>query len=266
LALYRAGAASPFGEIDRFLRNQLLENQFTDLAFMGPMQPQKPRTPKTAYADIDTMVRGTFQCWSTANDLVGNDDIEGCGAGGGVQALALAAGSQAEWGTNVPGGDLRIHLLFNAKIRAGPEPPFTMAAPVAGELWSWLPAQGRVQFRPLQDIARLQLRLPDGADLAGARFKRLHSAATAQDEGRIPALNGHYAVIANLKAGEAIELTFPLREYQTVETAAGVQYRVQWKGSSVLSLKPPGQRKPLYADRARLKQASTPTAPPRYPN
>ena len=34
LALYRAGAVDPFGEADRFLRNQLIENQFVDLDFL----------------------------------------------------------------------------------------------------------------------------------------------------------------------------------------------------------------------------------------
>ena len=39
-------------------------------------------------AGIDRMIRGTFQCWGTANDLIGHDDIEGCGAGGGEGFLA----------------------------------------------------------------------------------------------------------------------------------------------------------------------------------
>jgi len=85
------------------LRNQLLESQFVDLDFLAPLAPQTPRTERATYAGIDCMIRGTFQCWGTANDLIGNDDIEGCGAGGGVQGLALAWNTQTEW-RDVRGG------------------------------------------------------------------------------------------------------------------------------------------------------------------
>ena len=56
---------------------------------------------------------------------------------------------------------------------------------------------------------------------------------------------------------EVIELTFPLKKYETTEQAAGVEYRVQWKGSSVPSRAPAGNRVPLYAHRSQLNQPTT---------
>jgi len=171
LALYRAGVVDPFGEIDRHVRNQLLENQFVDVSFMSPPQPQKPRTDRTVYAGVDRMIRGTFQCWGTANDLIGNDDIEGCGAGGGVQGLKLAWDAQSEW-REVPGGpELRVHLLFNRALRAKPELPFTTAASIAATLWSELPYAGHVRVTANQPINRLALRLPHGSDLTQVRLR-----------------------------------------------------------------------------------------------
>ena len=260
LALYRAGAADPFGEIDRHLRNQLLANQFTDVSFMAPQQPETPRTDQTLYSGIGNMVRGTFQCWGTANDLIGNEDIEGCGAAGGVQGIALALDSQYEWREAAPGRELRVHLLFNRRLRAMNSPAPTKVGPVAAELWSYLPYQGRVRVRALEPIARLALRLPEGTDLTGARVRRGTAPAEAAAK-----LDGQYALVPDVRAGETIELLFPLREYETTEKAAGVEYRVRWKGSSVVALSPPGTRVPLYANRSRILSESAPACAPRYP-
>ncbi|HTL18145.1 MAG TPA: hypothetical protein VL793_12985, partial [Patescibacteria group bacterium] len=171
LALYRAGVLEPFGEIDRLVRNQLLENQFVDLSFLPTPKVQK-RTDRTTYSGIEQMIRGTFQCWANANDLIGNDDIEGCGAGGGVQALALAWNAQSEWRDIPSGPELRINLLFNRRLRAAPASPLTTGTPIAAELWSFLPREGRVVLVSHQPIARIALRLPDGADEKQVRLLR----------------------------------------------------------------------------------------------
>ena len=287
LALYRAGAVDPFGESDRFLRNQLLENQFVNLDFLTSLKPETPRTEQKVFDGVDRMIRGTFQCWGTANDLMGNEDLEGCGAGGGVQALALAWDAQAEWrpvpgnlggqGSNLrardksleptspaasEGEELRIHLLFNRRLRARPEAPFASTAPIAAELWSYLPNEGRVTLLAHQNIDRVAMRLPDGADPATAKVSRStlgpsFSSATAFD--------GPYVLIDHLAAGEQIDLRFTLQRYETTERAAGVEYRVQWKASAVTSLEPRGPRCPLYCDRTNLLNATAPLCAPRYP-
>lgn len=271
LALYRAGAADPFGEIDRHLRNQLLENQFADLPWMVAEQPQTPRTGQKAFAGIGRMIRGTFQCWSTANDLIGNDDIEGCGAGGGVQAIALALGAQADWNEIPAGKELRIHLLFNRQIRGAPQPPFTTAAPVAAELMSSLPFEGRVVVRAHELIDRLALRLPDHSDATTARTSRtpprIGAAALVAPRRtkETPQLAGRYVLISSVKPGEEIRLDFDLVDEQTKELAAGKEYRARWKGSSVVGLAPAGNRVPLYAGRESLRKTATaPAAGTRY--
>jgi hypothetical protein len=266
LALARAGAVDPYGEIDRFLRNQLLENQFFDLGFLAPLAPRTPRTDRATYAGIDRMIRGTFQCWGTANDLIGHDDIEGCGAGGGVQALDLAWGAQAEWRDG--GKELRVHLLWNRRIPGPAEPPLGAGVPVAAELWSRLPFEGRVEVAVHRPIERLLLRLPDGAEASGARARRVSPPLAAGSgpgpDGSPAAMEGAYAVLRGLAPGDRIELTFPLREYETVENAQGKSYRVKWKGSAVLSLDPPGEKVPLYKDRGKLR-GTAPESGPRYP-
>jgi hypothetical protein len=257
LALYRAQAAEPFGEIDRFLRNQLMEDQFVDLSFLAPLKPETPRTDRATYDGIDRMVRGTFQCWGTANDLIGHDDIEGCGAGGGVQGMALAWANQFEWRDTAQGKELRVHLLFNRSIRAAPASGLTNAAPIAAELWSDLPYAGRVRFRAHQPIDRLALRLPDGTDLGAIKV-------TGSAEYH-PQIDGQYARLSKIGAGDSVQIAFPLKEYETIEHAAGAEYHVRWKGSSVMSLSPPGTKVPLYSDRPKLEHAAVPLSSARYP-
>ncbi|MBI4601161.1 MAG: methyltransferase domain-containing protein [Planctomycetes bacterium] len=260
LALRRAGLLEdPFGEIDRYLRNQLLESQFTDASFLAPLEPDRPRTERATYRGVDRMVLGTFQCWGTANDLIGHDDIEGCGAGGGVQALALAWDAQSEWVDGPGGKELYLHLLFNRRIRGPAEPPLTTGTPVAAELWSWLPREGRVEVVAHRAIPRVSLRLPDGVGALRCRVRRGGDAAGVPAE-----LEGRYALVRGAAPGERIELHFPLEEYETVEQAQGKAYRVRWKGSAVLSIDPPGARIPLYARRASYR-GQAPLSGPRYP-
>lgn len=269
LALHRAGALEPFGEIDRHVRNQLLESQFVHLSFLATMDPSRPRTAQTAYAGIDRMIRGTFQCWGTANDLIGHDDIEGCGAGGGVQGLALAWQSQAEWHDTPAGDELRLHLLFNRRVRGRATPTLEAGVPVALELWSRLPYEGRVTAVAHQPIARLALRLPDGAGTPAE-----WSLTPQRQTDRVPAAvwkaartEGSYVILERVEPGDRVELRFPLREYETVETAHQAEYRVRWRGSAVIALEPRGAKVPLYADRVRSLSLGrpAPTSAPRYP-
>jgi len=195
--------------------------------------------------------------------LIGHDDIEGCGAGGGVQALALAWDAQAEWRPVASEGqELRIHLLFNRRVRARPEAPFAGTGPIAAELWSFLPYEGRVKLRAHRKIDRVALRLPDGADPSTAKVSRSTVGPSASST---TALDGPYVLIDHVAAGEQLDLRFTLPRYETTERAAGVEYRVRWKGSAVTSLDPPGPRCPLYRDRADLLNATAPLCAPRYP-
>jgi hypothetical protein len=266
LALYRAGAIDPFGEIDRFVRNQLIENQFNDLSFLPPLKPGTPRTDRATYAGIDRMIRGTFQCWGTANALIGADEIEGCGAGGGTQGIGLAWDAQSEWRETAQGQELRVNLLFNRTIHAAPGAGLTSATPIAAELWSCLPCEGRVTLRVHQPISRLALRLPDGSDSSRVRVWPGPPPGSQSKAHEIrPSMDGQYAVVSNLLAGQEVELQFLLRKYETVERAAGVDYHVRWKGSSVLGLSPAGKRVPLYADRVALRERKAMLSAPRYP-
>ncbi len=264
LALWRAGVADPFDEIDRHVRNQLLENQFVDLDFMARPVPATPRTERVTYAGVDRMIRGTFQCWGTANDLIGNEDVEGCGTGGGVQGLALAWDAQYDWQDHPAGRELRVHLLFNRRLRSPPASPLTTGTPLAAELWSWLPNQGRVAVAAHLPLARLALRLPAGTDETTLRLIRTGTGKPSLDY-PAPPLDGCYLIVTSVQPGERIELRFALQKSETTETAAGVRYRASWQGNAIRSLEPPGAKVPLYRQRAHQLDQPVSLTSPRYP-
>jgi hypothetical protein len=264
LALYRAGVLDPFGEIDRYLRNQLLENQFIDLSFLPLLKPETPRTAKATYAGIPQMIRGTFQCWAKPNDLIGHDDIEGCGAGGGLQGLALAWNAQYEWRKAPAGSELRVNLLLNRRIRAEAKAPLTTGTPIAAELWSYLPQEGRVALVAHQAIPRLALRLPDGIDETQVRLQRTEREGSKQPAENVQGKDS-YVMVENVLPGERVELRFPLKQYETDEPVQGEMYHVSWKGDAVTSIDPKGKQMPLYADRQIATANGPAVCSPRYP-
>ena len=124
------------------------------------------------------------------------------------------------------GKELVVHLLFNRLVRGPAEPPLGAGMPVAAEIWSHLPCEGRVEVVLHRAVPRISLRLPDGADASGCRLRRGGKDLPAEME-------GPYAIVPDAAAGERVDVTFPLKEYETVEAARDKTYRVGWKGSSV---------------------------------
>ena len=77
--------------------------------------------------------------------------------------------------------------------------------------------------------------------------------------------DGDYALVTKVNAGESLQLTFRLKQYETIEHAAGAEYRVQWKGSWVTGLTPRGSRVPLYTKRGAIATSHASLCQPRYP-
>jgi hypothetical protein len=172
--------------------------------------------------------------------------------------LALAWNAQSEWRDP---NELRINLLFNRRIRAAPSEPLTTGTPIAAELWSYLPHEGRIILLAHQTISRVMFRLPDGVDETGLRVRRTSEATTSADEK--PSVRNGFVQVSDVQRAEKLELSFPLKEYQTTQSVGGVTYHVRWKGSAVVGIEPKGKKVPLYADRENL--TPIPICSSRYP-
>lgn len=134
------------------------------------------------------------------------------------------------------------------------------ARPIIALSGNWLtcgPYAGRVDFvahRPL----KLRVRLPDHTDSQDIRL------VLGEKESPLPPANG-YLQLPSLAEGQKASILFRLKTLQTEELAAGRQYHVRWKGSTVLSQEPRGEKMPLYTGRAAFEAEAAPMCAPRYP-
>jgi len=120
LELIREGHTEYWDDIERFVRNQLVENQFRDVQRLD-------------IADTETArgVRGCFESYADPNTLLAIEkgDIEGCCINGGMRGLFLAY-QNAITETN---GEVRVNLLLSA------------ASPSI-EVASFIPYEGRLDL------------------------------------------------------------------------------------------------------------------------
>ena len=125
---------------------------------------------------------------------------------------------------------------------------------------SYQPYEGRVDLL-LHQPATVHIRVPVWADkqLVAVRVDGAQSAFEWL---------GSYVKIANLKAGQRVRLQYPLRELTNKKRIGGRQYLVNWKGDTVLELRPVEETwaaPPIYAlyqrqryrkDEAEMKRVS----------
>jgi hypothetical protein len=230
--LSRLGQGDFWGTVERFARNQLLENQFRDpdLALQG-------RQPEPG---VEKLVRSSFASWAKPNDLLGGPDLEGCCTGGGVRAI--------------------FHVLNNCVAR---EPDGTVAVRMhfgvdteSAMVQSALPYEGWVQVR-LKEAAPLKLRRPEWVDAAELAVRVNGAPARVH-------VTGEDLVLDRLPEGTEVEMSFPLPMMSRDETVAGAPYSVTWKGNSVVDLAPAGEGYPTYR-RSEWRQQRAPRSPWPYP-
>lgn len=217
IVLTEAGAGDYWDDIERFARNQLLENQYRDADALRRAFP--------GISDrVVNMLWGAFEAAARPNELLTWDGSEGCCIGGGLRALYLT------WRAAVTetGRETRVNLGFSRST------PF---ADVAGhEPW-----EGRIDVR-VRSPRRVLIRVPDHAALSEV-------VAFVNDSRVEVPYDGRYAVFQDLESGQMAAITYPLRESSRSYRIGGIDYRGQWRGSTMLEIQPPGDRYPIYRRR-----------------
>jgi hypothetical protein len=215
--LSRLGLCDYWYDIERFARNQLLENQFVDAE-----RVLQGRNPEPGLASL---VRGSFASWAKPNDLLGGPDIEGCCTAGGVRAafhvLSNAIGRDSE-------DALVVRMLLSVDT-------------AEVHVHSSLPYKGVVEIQP-KTAARLKIRLPE--------WTRPLDVSLRVNGRKIPVqVVGRYVVMERVSAGSTIEMLFPVPIETHTETVAGESYLVTWKGNTVVDVAPEGRGYPTYRRR-----------------
>jgi hypothetical protein len=62
----------------------------------------------------------------------------------------------------------------------------------------------------------------------------------------LPWIKNYFVKLADVSAGEEIEVTFPVIMRKTIETAVDDVFETNWAGDNVISISPSGEYYPLY--------------------
>jgi hypothetical protein len=227
LELIKEGHPEYWNDVERFTRNQLVENQFRDVTSLAIRD-----------ATLRRGLRGSFESYADPNTLLAAEkgDVEGCCINGGMRGLFLAYQNAITESR----GEVRVNLLLSAGNRSM-------------EVVSFLPYEGRLELYPMTPRPIL-LRCPEW--LRPERIRIGSQSAT-----RIVAKHqaGHLR-ITGAKPGSQIVLRFEQPEEQRTHWVAGRTYRARWRGDTVIEMLPSGGTYPIFT-RSSLDRERAPIRP-----
>jgi hypothetical protein len=225
IRLATLGHPTAWDEVNRVVRNQLVENQFKDVSLV--ISPDAAARSRTGAAQI---LRGSFDAWSRPTNLLGgllildNGGLEACCTGSAMAVMQVVAASA------VARHDGAIWV----------ELPLSVHNALA-DVENFEPDEGRMIVTP-RDSGALRVRLPEGASPGQTR-------ATVDGAPVQFGTSGRVLFFDSVGRGQAVELSYDLPERYETRTFGGVTATARWRGSTVVALDPPGERYPTYQHR-----------------
>ena len=247
LAILLAGAGyrEYWGDAERFGRNHLVESQFLDAAW----ERQVPKLSPAAAAEY------IAACPPAQLKRAGVRDVLPGAFSGGSAPNAVVDTRRGHWwmGCCNAHGVHGLYLLWQHAVRATPAAVrvnllFSRSTPWA-DVRSHLPREGRVEVTMRQQGA-LSVRMPDDVRRDGITVAAPNR--WAWNDGSVE--------VDGLVPGQEVAINFPLTEHDETVRVLGDEYRVSWRGDTVLAIDPPGRAGPLYQRRTGPAAAGVPRA------
>jgi hypothetical protein len=228
-----AGMGDYWDDVDSIVRNEMIENQFAD---PDKFQRVFGYNAQNA-AMMKRFVGGFFQTELTRNQYPfsnGYPQLSGCCCGSGPWGLYYA------WHgiTRFDDGVATVNLFLN---RASPWM----------DVDSYLPHEGRVVLHNKQAHTAL-VRIPGWINLRDLKCQVNRQRVQ-------PPVLGRRVLFSGLKSGDQITLEFPVEERAEKRTVYGKEYKVIFRGTTVVDISPREPGKVLLYERASLRSAKTPT-------
>ncbi|MGA8269389.1 MAG: hypothetical protein WB787_16635 [Candidatus Acidiferrales bacterium] len=232
--LTESGAADYWDDIDRFARNHFAEAQLTKSDWIYKMAEQEP---KKAVASNETSDRvpekniGGWSGWADVNEWARWRGIQHCCTGNAARGLYYVW----EHMIDHQGEDLRVNLLMNRASRWA-------------DVYSYVPYKGQVDLKIKESCRTVHVRAPEWIESGNPSI-------TCKVNGNARPLHwdGRYVNAGAVKAGDKLEISFPISERTVREKIGPNTYTLVLKGSTVVSIDPPGKNGPLYTDRAKYR-------------
>lgn len=227
LMLIACGQGDYWDDVDRYVRNQLIEMQITNGEWIEEIAIKQPpgSVDEDETADhVSERVVGSFAGWATANDFIPDLDspfISGCCTGNGSRALYYVWEKMVSFKDGV----FTLNLLLNR-----PSP--------WADVNSYIPYKGQVDVMMKADCP-VEIRIPEWVRQEGV-------ACTVNGSPRELTFRGRYAWVGWAERDNLVTLTFPISE-RTVETIIGDRScKLIIKGNDVVSIEPSGIWYPFY--------------------
>jgi hypothetical protein len=242
LMLAKLGNDYCWDDADRWIRNQLAENQLTQIAWLtdGHLDYSRSQTPpdffKSKRRTTDHVAErslGGFAGWPSANDWVSAEDwwggnkqniirtIQNCCTASGARAVFAAWRDMLSYDR----GTLKVNLLFNRASKWA-------------DIDSYIPFTGRVEMKIKQSL-ELEVRIPEWVNPGEAK---------CEVAGKVRKLtyNGRHAKVGEVAAGQTVVMTFPISERTEKRRIEKFDYTFVIRGNDVVQVDPPGKYCPFY--------------------
>lgn len=217
LIMARHVEPSYYEVVERFARNQLLENQFKRTETSDTVLNLKRNT---AVADA---LYGSWASHSFPNSLDnGFAMVEGCCLGSGIRGCFLVWDSIVEKIKDT----VYVHMSFSRNS------PWV-------EIISYLPYKGKIDVM-IHDDTKLQVRIPSWVKVS-------EMVVYTNDKVQPVSLTDQgYLIFKGLKKNDLVSISFTLKRIETCENVNGFKYQVQWRGDVVTAISPKGLIYPIY--------------------
>ena len=183
ITLTEAGIGDYWDDVERYARNQLIEQQIRE-----PARAIAPEILAQTTTPVEQILRGAFDSTAPPNSLLGSNEgvVEGCCTPAGLRACFMV------WDrimSSRPDG-VYVNLAIS---RDAPWARLTSAEPYRGEL--------RLEVRQANAFF---MRLPEWVDVDAARL-------TVDSNEQPIELRGRYIVLGELRPGQVVDVTYPAR-------------------------------------------------------
>jgi DUF1680 family protein len=219
IKLAEAGHPEYWTHAERFVRNHLIESQWTREDWLPEPKTDLPGDDEVSTRrDMAEKIMGGYAGRTLPNEFVKDGVMMGCCCGAGPRALALA------WqNTLVRKSDgLYVNLFLN---RFSPQ----------ADVLSYLPHRGRIEIR-MWSSGPLKIRQPDAQE-----------AHVSIDGAPVdPGASAGYLCFDRIGEGQSVMVEFPLSVEDREERLLDWDLRLRWRGDTIVSMSPAGHRLRLY--------------------
>ena len=243
LKLSAANAGDYYGDAERWVRNHYAESQLTPDKVALLIQEGKRRGVKKEILYNETTDRvgernvGAFSSWSLPNEWWGeepptetrkkNDNlIMHCCTSNGTRAIYYIWEHILDYCPTA--GHLKVNMLLNR-------------ASEWADVYSYIPYEGQVDIKMKKNCDKLSVHAPEWVQSGSSQMS-----VSINGSPQKVSWDKRYIVVENVKAGDRVEVRFPIEERFVHEKILRNDYEMIVKGNTVVHIDPPGRICPIY--------------------